>query len=73
MKLSIKKLNFVLSSSEEHNLESAKMTTNQPLKVLKEIINLKNSDISTKDIRVIGLISTSFGYPIGEETRKVRL
>ena len=56
-----KKLNFVLSASENHNLANVKMTTNQSLKVLKEIMILKNSKSLTKNIEIIGSISTSFG------------
>ena len=63
-----KKLNFVLSASEAHNLANVKMTTNQSLKVLKEIIILKNSNSLTKNIEIVGSISTSFGCSISGVT-----
>jgi hydroxymethylglutaryl-CoA lyase len=64
IKANIKQLNFVLSASEEHNLANVKMTTRQSLKVLEDIITLKNSNTLTSDIKIIGSISTSFGCSI---------
>jgi hydroxymethylglutaryl-CoA lyase len=68
-----KKINFVLSVSQEHILANVKMTTSQSLEVLKEIMTLKNSDRLTKDIKVIGSISTSFGCSISGETRETKI
>ena len=68
-----KKINFVLSASQEHNLANVKMTTSQSLEVLKEIMTLKNSDGLTKDIKVIGSISTSFGCSISGETPETKV
>jgi len=68
-----KKISVVLSVSQEHNLANVKMTTSQSLEVLKEIMTLKNSDRLTKDIKVLGSISTSFGCSISGETRETKV
>ena len=74
----VKKINFVLSASQEHNLANVKMTTSQSLEVLKAIMTLKNSDRLTsdrltKDTKVIGSISISFGGSISSKTPETKV
>ncbi len=67
IKAKARKLIFVVSASEAHNLVNVKMTIENSLNELREIINFKNSTHDTKKIKVIGSISTSFGCSISGE------
>ena len=59
-----KKINFVLSASEEHNLLNVNMSTSQSLCGLKEIIAVSKNYSKKKPMQVMVSISTSFGCSI---------
>ena len=62
-----KKVIFVISASEPHNLANVKMTIEQSLQELETIISRRNYNNDFKHIKIIGSISTSFGCSIGGE------
>ena len=49
-----KKIIFVVSASESHNLANVRMTVEQSISELKTIITVKNLDDKTKKIKIIG-------------------
>ena len=59
-----KKIIFVISASEAHNLANVNMTLNQSFNELRKIIYARNSNDDIKGIKLIGSISTSFGCSI---------
>ncbi len=59
-----KKLIFVVSASESHNLANVNRTVKESLHELKTIILRKNCSDDIKNIKIIGSISTSFGCSI---------
>ncbi len=59
-----KKVIFVISASEAHNLANVKMSIKQSLAELQTIIARRACDDNTKNIKIIGSISTSFGCSI---------
>ena len=63
-KAKAKKLIFVLSASEAHNLANVRMTIQKSVNELKEIISLKKAMAKPDEIKIIGSISTSFGCSI---------
>ena len=60
----LKKLNFVMSVSEGHNLANVRKTCDQSLEELRQIIELRSSRAEWKDVRVQGCLATSFGCTI---------
>ena len=75
-KAKAKKIIFVVSASEEHNLANVKMTVEQSLNQLKTIVFMKNTNDENKQIKIIGSISTSFGCSISgsvSETAVLRI
>ena len=59
-----KKINFVLSVIEEHNLANVNMSTSQSLRGLKEITAVSKIIQKKKPLQVMVSISTSFGCSI---------
>ncbi len=59
-----KKVIFVLSASEAHNLANVNMTLETSLKELKKIIAKNKKNPEKAKIEIIGSISTSFGCSI---------
>lgn len=72
-KANAKKIIFVVSASEEHNLANVKMTVEQSLQQLKAIMLLKSSINESDKIKVIGSISTSFGCSISGEVSETKV
>ena len=59
-----KKVIFVVSASESHNLANVKMTVERSLDELQTIIAKRDCNDNTKNIKIIGSISTAFGCSI---------
>lgn len=72
-KAKAKKIIFVVSASEAHNLANVRMTVEQSLTQLKKIISTKNSSYETNKIEIIGSISTSFGCSISGSVSQIKV
>jgi hydroxymethylglutaryl-CoA lyase len=60
----LKKLNFVMSVSEGHNLANVRKTCDQSFEELRQIIELRGSRSEWQDVRIQGCLATSFGCTI---------
>ncbi|HRD74795.1 MAG TPA: hydroxymethylglutaryl-CoA lyase [Hyphomicrobiaceae bacterium] len=57
----LKKLNFVMSVSETHNLANVRKTSDQSFDEFRQIVELRGSRPEWKSVKIQGCLATSFG------------
>ena len=60
----IRKVNFVLSVSEEHNLANVRKTVDQSFAEFENVVALRQEKPEWRDIRIQGCLATAFGCTI---------
>jgi hydroxymethylglutaryl-CoA lyase len=60
----IRKVNFVLSVSEEHNLANVRKTVDQSFAEFENVVALRQEKPEWKDVVIQGCVATSFGCTI---------
>lgn len=59
-----RKITFVLSASEEHNLANVRRTTDESLAMFREVMEERLSQSLADKVEIAGVIATSFGCTI---------
>lgn len=59
-----RKITFVLSASEEHNLANVRRTTDQSIEIFRSVVAERANRGLQNDVTLVGVIATSFGCSI---------